>query len=1135
MTIWRLVVRSLVHHWRASVSLALGVAVAVAVLAGALLVGDSVRGSLQHLVVDRLGRIDDVLLVDRFFRPQLAQELAARPEFVERFQLAVPAILLQATLQSAETARQASRVTVVAAGPRFAALGSGAPQGIIPPDAIVLNAPLARRLRVRMGDDVLLRLPAIAQIPPDTPLGRKTETIRNRRLTVSQIIPAEGLGRFGLEASQQVAWTAFVAPQTAQTALDQHDGVNAILVAGKSLAEPPSAADEASLQHALAPRLADYGLSLEKTTRGYFNLTSQRMLLEPAVTRAARRAFPSAQPVLTYLANTIAAEDREIPYSTVAALDPVAEPPLGPLRTREGRPLGAIRDDEIVLNEWAADDLMVEPGARIKLVYFKPESTHGRTEEASIELRLAAIVKLEAAAADPAFTPTVKGITDEKSIADWNPPFPFDARRIRSQDEAYWDRYRATPKAFVSLNTGRRLWGSRFGDTTSLRIAPPDEPSGAEQLAARLKIEPASLGFVFRPVKRLGLEAAAGTTPFNLLFLGFSLFLIVAALLLVTLLFRLEIESRAAEIGILEAVGWRQFQVRRAWLLEGSLLALAGGVAGLLLAVGYAWLMLVGLNTWWVDAVASPFVRLYVTPASLVEGYLGGVAACWLTICWSLRQLRGVDTRQLLAGQFTSYSLYQRRRRWVARAGWCSLAAALAGAALGGRQSGDVQAGIFMGAGALLLAGLLLLLWNRLRTIEPGNPVARSSLLATAGLALRNAARNPLRSILTIGLVASASFLIVSISAFHLAPPPAANVRNTGTGGFNIVAQSSQPIYEDLNNVENLPISPTQADRLKPATIFQIRVRAGDDASCLNLYRPQQPRVLGVPRRFIERGGFVWSSTMAKNAQERRNPWLLLSKDYGRMPDGRPIMPVVLDAATAQYSLHLGDWRHPGGLGTVYELPKGAAAGDNVPCLVVGLLKNSMLQGNLITSDKALLANFPATSGFQFFLIDTPADEALAVQNVLVGALGDYGFDAQPAAERLADYLVVQNTYLSTFQALGTLGLLLGTVGLAVVQLRNAIERRAELALLRAVGFRGRLLLWLVLSENVALLAVGLLVGLAAAFIAVSPHLIARDAAVPFRTLAVMLALIISVGLATSLAAIRAVLAAPMVAALRGN
>ena len=73
--------------------------------------------------------------------------------------------------------------------------------------------------------------------------------------------------------------------------------------------------------------------------------------------------------------------------------------------------------------------------------------------------------------------------------------------------------------------------------------------------------------------------------------------------------------------------------------------------------------------------------------------------------------------------------------------------------------------------------------------------------------------------------------------------------------------------------------------------------------------------------------------------------------------------------------------------------------------------------------------------------------------------------------DRLAEFHRVENTYLSTFQALGGLGLLLGTVGLGAVLLRNALERRRELALLEAVGYRRGHFLLMAVAENTLLLA----------------------------------------------------------------
>src|SRR6185437_74328 len=294
-------------------------------------------------------------------------------------------------------------------------------------------------------------------------------------------------------------------------------------------------------------------------------------------------------------------------------------PPLGPFRTPEGEPIVELGDDEILLNRWAADDfaaqgVKLKPGDPVRLTYFEPESTHGKVVESMKAFKLKAVVAMDGPSADRDFTPELQGVTDQESLANWDPPFPYDSTRVRStppndQDEKYWDDYRATPKAFISLVTGRKLWGSRFGQTTSIRI-PASKDDSRTDLAADLREalvpKQAELGFAFRPVKRQGLAASAGTTPFDVLFLSFSFFVIAAAVMLVMLLFRLGAEQRAREIGILLAVGLKLRQVRGILLAEGFFVAALGAAAGVAVGVGYAWMMLAGLRApgWWLAAVS---------------------------------------------------------------------------------------------------------------------------------------------------------------------------------------------------------------------------------------------------------------------------------------------------------------------------------------------------------------------------------------------------------------------------------------------------------------------------------------------------------------------------------------------------
>jgi ABC-type antimicrobial peptide transport system permease subunit len=700
------------------------------------------------------------------------------------------------------------------------------------------------------------------------------------------------------------------------------------------------------------------------------------------------------------------------------------------------------------------------------------------------------------------------------------------------QDEQYWDQYKATPKAFVSLAYGRHLWSSRFGDVTSIRI-PAAEGMTAESLAARVEeaIDPAAMGFWFVPVRAQGVEAAAGTTPFNFLFIGFSFFIIAAAVMLIALLFKLGVDQRAAEVGVLLATGISQNRTR--WLLaaEGAVVAAAGALVGVAGGIGYAWLMIYGLNHWWTAAIVTPFLELYITPLSLVIGYAVGLIVAVLTIAWSLRQMRRASIRRLLSGQVSEERFAHRgRRTWAPIAAIAMLVVAGGLLAFASRLSGEAQAGAFVASGALVLGGLLATVWHSLRSERRGASIAsHPSSGALARLAVRNGARAPLRSTLTIGLVATATFLIVAISAFRLGPPADTSDRNTGSGGFQLIAQSDQPIYQALNSAagrSDAGFDDAAESAVAGATVIPLRVQAGDDASCLNLYQPGQPRIVGVPAELLKRGGFVFAATAADESIDKEFPWRLLG-DWTTDP-GHPI-PVFLDANTATYSLHLD------GVGAEFGIDDGQ--GREIKVRVVGLLKNSIFQGDVIMWEGYFTRAFPQVSGYRMFLIDKVESETSldALQSTFESALGDYGFDVERTSDRLAGFMAVQNTYLSTFQSLGGLGLLLGTFGLATVQLRNVLERRGELALLRATGFRRRRLGELVMLENTALLCFGLGTGILAALVAILPNLLRGDASIPWLSLAGTLALVLAAGLLAGLAAVRSALRAPLLEALRGE
>jgi putative ABC transport system permease protein len=1173
MSSWRLILLNLWYHRRIHVTVAMGVAVATGVITGALLVGDSVRGSLQDLTQQRLGRIDSLLVAQYPFREALASELARQLQAANNTGMAatdesrngdskptpyvVPLLLTDGTLsyQQTETDQQtgptsqARGLSIVGCPQTFWQLGTGGPTKPWREDSLAISAQIASDLGVRVGDEVVLRIPRVSQVSADSPLGEKDDTIASRRLTVTDVLPMVGLTRFGLHPSQQFPLNVFLSLNTLQNLLNIPTQVNTLAVA--SFQTDDHADLKTQLRTALRPQLEDYQLQVEQVslpdTGSCLQITSNRLVLPPPVVTAIEKIVDpsSLQPAITYLANTLSVGAAKIPYSTICGIDSIA--PWGPLfegaliekdltepvvdstasnrSPASNQPL-VLNENEVVLNAWAARELQASVGDEVTVTYYEPETTHGQPRDhlPPLRLRLRGIIPLQTAsnkptqAADPKLAPELPGVTDQASIHDWDLPFEL-VETIRPQDETYWDQYAATPKAFVSYAMARRIWNSRWGSTNLIRMpATQNQTDLVTRLLAELK--PTDFGMNWLSARQQGQLAASGTTPFAGLFLGFSLFLMISAVMLIALLFQLGVEQRADEVGILLATGFSATRVRGLYVTESMLVAIIGALLGIVAGIGYAQIMIYGMGTWWVAATVIPFLELHFTWTSLMVGFLVGAMVATGTMLVSLRRVVRCSVIQLLAGESTSNSIQideplpRRLRRFRLGITPCvlSLAAVLVLMAIG--WEGETQAGAFFGSGALVLIGLLWSLRQRLRQVSP------TSTFSLTQLAIGSARRNPNRTLLTVSLAAVASFLIIALGAFRLTPS------ERGTGGFQWVATADLPLYFDLGSTQGrLESGFAEQDEeiLAQLQFHAFKMQPGEDASCLNLYQTTQPRVLGVPKSLANHNQFAWAAR-APLPENLLDPWQLLENDLGEDASGQPIIPVILDRDTAYYSLHLfqiGD-----------QMPLKDELDRPVTLQIVGLLAGSMLQGDVLMDQGHFRRLWPSRAGYQFFLLsETPQGGV----SLLESRLEDYGFDVTSAEQRLGRFMAVQNTYLSTFQSLGVLGMLLGTLGLAVAQLRGVLERRSELALMGCLGFSNRRLARLILMENMTLLIGGLGLGCAAALVAILPQWILQQATAPWRTLLQMLPLILLAGLIATGLAVRNVLRIPRLLALRGE
>jgi putative ABC transport system permease protein len=1113
MTRRQLVLRGLQYYWRTHAAVVAGVATAVAVLAGALVVGDSVRGTLRTLALARLGAADIVVTSPRFLRADMATAIAGDPLFATYFSGIAPLIVTEGLVTAQSTGARSGGVLVYGIDDRFWQFHQAIDIGTLGDREALVSPALAAETGATAGDAVLVRVQRPSAIPLESLHSDKDAVGRTIRLTVARVLDDEPLAEFSLRPQQGAVRAVFVPLARLQAELEVGERVNT-LVASVLPSSPGTVVEmDRLLREHVA--IADVGLKLVPLgDRQAVSVESDAGLLDEPQAAAVRSALDGTaletMPVLTYVANSMAIGDRRVPYSLVTAIDLAAVAP-------SAAPIASATDPPIVLNQWAADDLGAVRGDVVRLEYYVWEDP-GRLATRTANFHVAGIVPVNAADRD--FSPSYPGITDSPTMDDWDPPFPVDLARIRRQDEAYWERYRTAPKAFVPLDVGQRLWGSRHGSMTSLRLHALEGRGAAETAAAfeerlRTKIDPTVFGTSIADVRTPALAASAGATDFGEYFLYFSFFLVVAALVLASLFFRLGVEQRGREVGLLRAVGADIATVRALLMGEAACLAVAGALIGLVSAVGYAWLVVAALGTWWNAAVGTDRLTVHVTATSLVIGAVAGIAAALVCTWWTLRSLSGISERSLLAGDLpgmdaASMSGGSRTRIAGAAVGLAVLAVVLS--ALGWTAVIGAS-GAFFGAGAALLAaGLSACAWAYRRPVRA--VVRGAGWWPVSRLGLRSATYRPGRSVLAIGVVAAATFILIAVDAFRR-DAPLENDLQSGTGGYELFVESLLPaVHDPETSAGQQALNLTNLDGV---SIERFRLRPGDDASCLNLYQPQDPRILGVSDRFVDAGRFAFHAAI----DDRNNAWSLLREVH---PDGS--IPVIADITSMTYVLHraVGD-----------EIVI-RVAGRPVRLRIVAALRDSVFQSELLMSDANFRAIFPEREGFHVMLVDTPPGREAEISAEIENGLSDLGADATSVAQRLAEYHRVENTYLSTFQTLGGLGLLIGTIGLGAVLVRNVLERRRELALLGAVGYRRRHFVLMLTAESLSLLVIGLVVGALSAALAVAPAAIERGGRLPLSTGGLLLLFVVFVaGLVSTVVAARLATRGPLLAALKAE
>jgi ABC-type antimicrobial peptide transport system permease subunit len=1065
MNILRLIIQSFRHYLKANLWVAMGVAISTAVLTGGLIVGDSVKYSLEQTVAYRLGNTTHTLTSgERYFTTGLSDRLKEK---------GIPtsaALKLEGIASSDGGQLKLNNIQVWGIDEQFSKL---APTTTSPsrevPIAIgkegaraSISSNLALRLNLAVGDEFQLRIEKGSLLPANAPFVSDEHQTESTRLKVAAILTQEQLGRLSLQNSQTAPYNIFLPIDELNRLSEMVNRANVLLI------QSEKKISEIELTVRESWTLDDAGLTIvEAASTNQWELRSGRVFMDQGIRTMIDNTGLETTPLLTYFANRFQSGGKETPYSFVSSL-PDSELPPG----------------EVVVNSWLANDLKIKVGDSLSLFFYEIGPLRELTET-SQRFKVARIEPMSGYFSDRLLMPDIPGLSNAENCRDWQTGVPVNLKAIRKIDEDYWYNYRGVPKAFIAYSEAEKLWGNRFGNATAYRFN--QQAISKDELTRVLteQLDPFAFDLQLKDARSEGLQAAKNGTDFSSLFIGLSFFILVAGLLLTSLLFVFNIEKRRSEIGTLSSLGFKKGAIQKMFLIEGGLVSLLGAIPGLLLAMAYNELVFCGLNRVWNDIVRTDLLISHYRLSTLLIGLLISVLVSMATIWLVLRKALKRNIVQLQRKQ-TSVS-----KRWIIRTKKLS-AFLLGGVGIGVLVAqlttpNAVNAEYFFMAGGLLLIVFLLIADLYLSKQEK----RKEKKLSVGRLVVQNLKDSRSRSLMVIILLAIGTFLVVSTGMNRQDLFGNAGDKKSGTGGYLYWAESTVPVLHNLNDSTYRK----KEGFTEQFSVVQFSLAEGDDASCLNLNRIANPRILGVDATLLD-GRFSFQ-TFA-DGEKSKNGWAVLKDDIG------DCIPAIADQTVIQWSLgkKVGDT-------LIYKNP----AGEEIKLKLMAGLAASVFQGNVLIDQSQFLKNFPTASGSKLFLIDGTVENKEAIADELQLNYREMGWEMTSTAERLATFKSIENTYLSIFLALGALGLLIGTIGLAIVLQRSVLARKAEFSLLMAVGYSRKRILSIVVLEYFVLLIAGVAGGFITAIIAVWPAVSGAIQSVSFGFVSVLIGLILLNGL----------------------
>ena len=580
-----LIHNNLVFYLRYFKLAGLAILISVAVIAGSLVIGDSVRSSLVNRVNERLGNIETVVFAHQSF---LSEDFYKQPEFGS----SARGILLTNGFIS----HNGSLLPVMVWGVDDMDIEKGMAK---------INPALNDELNIQPGNAVVLRLPAQGHVPSGSLFVTENYTT-SMRLDFSGIADPEQGGNISLKNEQTLPLNIFVNRKDLAEAMEVQGKINLVLTGE-------------NIKDAIIENTWDYsfsGLSLTHQS-DFTNIVSDRVFLQKEVIENITKNNTITNRIFSYLANSIDFQNSSIPYSFVSAVDLYGNKKL--------------KNDEVILSDYSAKRLGAGIGDWVNISFYV--SSDFKTLQAdSVQLKVKQIVPLAELKADSALSANFPGLSDVERCTEWDSDLPIGMDLITTEDEEYWELYRSTPKAILPYGAIADKWGNEYGYATSVRVYDAD-PNIQSLKHDMFGIQ------IFHP-RESAVYAARNGVDFAGLFMALGFFIILSALLLMVIPISEMMVQRKGEIDLLKSMGYTPKKIRKIIWMESTPVVLLSSFTGVIVGILYTIVIMWLLGSYWKGATHTEGFSVYPHWITLMTGFITGILL-------SLAILRRVISRNI--------------------------------------------------------------------------------------------------------------------------------------------------------------------------------------------------------------------------------------------------------------------------------------------------------------------------------------------------------------------------------------------------------------------------------------------------------------------------------------------------------